>query len=107
MVVTRYFGGTKLGTGGLVKAYSEAARLALENAGVRENFVTDKIKVDIDFPSYDSLLKAIHRNGAREIKADFSDRVSIEIEIRRSRTDQLVGEIVELSRGKAAIEKVE
>ena len=106
LVVTRYFGGTKLGTGGLVRAYSESARLALEHSGVRENFLIEKLKVDTEFSAYDSLLKAIHRMGAREIKADFSDRVSIQIEIRRSKADLMIAEIVELSRGKAIVEKI-
>ncbi len=106
LVVTRYFGGTKLGTGGLVKAYSEAAKLALESSGVKENFVTGKIKVDIEFSAYDSLLKAIHRNAARETKADFSDRVSVQIEVRLSKVEPLIAEIIELSRGKATVEKI-
>ncbi len=106
LVVTRYFGGTKLGTGGLVKAYSEAARLALESAGVKEQFITDRVKVEIEFSAYDNLVKALSRLGARQIKADFSDIVSLELEIRQSKTAQLVGEITELSKGKAKVEKV-
>ncbi len=106
LVVTRYFGGTKLGTGGLVKAYSEAARLALESAGVKEQFITDRVKVEIEFSAYDNLVKALSRLGARQIKADFSDIVALELEIRQSKTAQLVGEITELSKGKAKVEKV-
>ncbi len=106
LVVTRYFGGTKLGTGGLVKAYSEAARLALESAGVKEQFITDRVKVEIEFSAYDNLVKALSRLGARQTKADFSDIVALELEIRRSKTAQLVGEITELSKGKAKVEKV-
>lgn len=107
LVVTRYFGGTKLGTGGLVKAYSEAAKLALEHSGIKDNFVVDRLKIEIDFPVYDSLMKATARLGATQIKADFSDTVSMELEIRRSRTEELINEITQLSRGKAKIEKVQ
>lgn len=106
LVVTRYFGGTKLGTGGLVKAYGEAAKLALERSGVKENFVVDRLKVEIDFPVYDSLMKTVARLGAKQIKADFSDIVSVEIEIRRSKTEELISEITQLSKGKAKVEKV-
>ena len=105
VVVTRYFGGTKLGTGGLVKAYSEAAKLAMDSSGTKENFVTDRLKVEIEFPVYDTLMKVVHRLGAVEANADFSDRVSLELEIRRSLSDRLVDEIVQISKGKAKIEK--
>jgi uncharacterized YigZ family protein len=106
LVVTRYFGGTKLGTGGLVRAYSDAASLALENSGLKENFLTDHLKIEIDFPAYDNLTKIINRLEASQIKADYSDRVSLELEIRRSRTEQLLAEVNKLSKGKAKIEKV-
>ncbi len=105
LVVTRYFGGTKLGTGGLVKAYSEAAKLAMESSGVKENFITDRLIVEIDFPIYDSLMKTVHRLGAVETKSEFTDRVSVELEIRRSLSEHLFAEIVQLSKGKAKIEK--
>lgn len=104
VVVTRYFGGTKLGTGGLVRAYSEAARLALERAGEKEHFLTSVLTVGIEFPLYDLLAKTIHRLGARQIDARFTDRVAVDIEIRRSRAEELRNEIVQLSGGKAKIE---
>ncbi|UCE25179.1 MAG: YigZ family protein [Candidatus Zixiibacteriota bacterium] len=106
LVVTRYFGGTRLGTGGLVKAYSEAARLAMESAGIKERFITDRVRVEIEFPVYDGLLKAVRRLGARQVKSDFSDIVSLELEIRRSKKQHLLSEITELSKGKAKVEEI-
>lgn len=106
LVVTRYFGGTKLGTGGLARAYSDAARLAMDASGTRENFITSSFRVEIDFPVYDSLVKAAHRLGAVERKSEFSDRVTLELEIRKSLADRLLSEITELSKGRAAIEKL-
>ncbi|UCG61456.1 MAG: YigZ family protein [Candidatus Zixiibacteriota bacterium] len=105
LVVTRYFGGTKLGSGGLVKAYSESAGLALAKSGVKENFITDHLRVEIDFSIYDSLKKVAHRHGAIETQADYSDRVALDYQIRQSRTAQFMAEINELSKGQAKIEK--
>jgi uncharacterized YigZ family protein len=105
LVVTRYFGGTKLGTGGLVKAYSEAASLALDKSGARENFVTDHLRVEIEFSIYDSIKKVAHRLGATETQADYSDRVALQYKIRKSKTAQFMAEITELSKGQAKIEK--
>jgi len=105
IVVTRYFGGTKLGTGGLVRAYSEAAKLVVEKSGTKENFITESIKVEIEFPFYDQLVKILPRYAAKQTKADYSDRVALELEVRQSRAAELIAEISQLSGGKARIER--
>ncbi len=107
IVVTRYFGGTKLGTGGLVKAYGETAQLTLKQSGSLERFLTDSFKVEIDFPLYDPLIKRIHQVGAIQDSAEFSDRVTMQLTIRRSLADMLEAAITELSSGRANIEKIE
>ena len=107
LVVTRYFGGTKLGTGGLVRAYGDAARQALDASGTRENFITTAFRVVIDFGIYDNLVKTISRLGAAQRKSDFADRVTLELEIRNSLAERLIADITELSKGKAVIEKIE
>ncbi|UCD64333.1 MAG: YigZ family protein [Candidatus Zixiibacteriota bacterium] len=106
LVVTRYFGGTKLGTGGLAKAYGEAARLVLEKSGVRERFVSDRLRVAVDFALYDSLTQLLKRLGAVQTTADFTDTVTLELEVRRSKSDLLKAEIQKLSRGTAKIEEI-
>jgi uncharacterized YigZ family protein len=107
LVVTRYFGGTKLGTGGLVKAYGETAQLVLKQSGAVERFLTDSFKVEIDFSLYDPLIKRIHQIGAVQDEAEFSDRVTMTVTIRRSLADTLEVAITELSAGRAHIEKIE
>lgn len=67
MVVTRYFGGKKLGTGGLVRAYSSSARLALEAAGRHE--ARDILHLELLLP-YSLLGKA--QNLARELPFDIT-----------------------------------
>ncbi len=107
VIVTRYFGGTKLGPGGLARAYSEAARGAIERSGRQESFVTESIRLGIEFPLYDRLMKILPRFDATQAKADFSDRVIIELEVRKSKADELVAEVVRLTGGKADIERSE
>jgi len=106
LVVTRYFGGTKLGTGGLVHAYSESAKLVLEKSGIKENFITDRFKIEIAFSQYDKLIQTIHKHNTTIITSDFSDHVSVVLEVRQSLSDFLTKEITELSKGKAKIEKL-
>ena len=103
LVVTRYFGGTKLGRGGLVRAYSEAARLVLDLAGQKENFVMSAIEVEVDFARYDQLVRLCSRLSARQTESDFSDVVRVRLEIRRSRAEELIDSITELTDGRAKI----
>ncbi len=105
IVVTRYFGGTKLGTGGLVRAYSEAARFVAEMSGARENFVTEAVKVEIEFSFYDQLTNLLAKYNAKQTKADYSDRVALEFEVRRSRAAELIAGIFQLSGGRAKVER--
>lgn len=107
LVVTRYFGGTKLGTGGLARAYAEAARLAIDKSGVKENFITTGYLVEAEIAVYDSLVKILNRLGATQTDSQFSDRVTLRVQIRKSKADRLVDEITALSRGKAKIERIE
>lgn len=106
LVVTRYYGGVKLGTGGLVRAYGDAATVALDRAGRLQQFVMDSIEVVIEFRLYDRLIKLMHSFGALQCGVDFSDRVTLEIQVRQSRVEALITSIVEMSSGKAAIERL-
>ena len=107
VVVTRYFGGTKLGTGGLVRAYSEAALLSLEKAGKKTNYITDSIRLTIEFSFYDRILKVIEKLKAKQTESDFSERVSMTVQIRKSLTEKFVRELTDISRGTAQIKKQE
>ena len=106
VVVTRYYGGTKLGTGGLVRAYGDAASEALEKAGKIECFITGRFKVTVEFSLYDQLIKLLSASGVKPVESDFTDKVTLIVEVRLSREEALKDEIVGLSSGKAAIEKL-
>lgn len=107
VVVTRYFGGTKLGTGGLVRAYSDSARQALSKSGRKEHFVTGTVRVKIDFSYYDAVLKIAHESGAVQSDAEFTDTVTMRLTVRESRIDRLIETIIEGTNGKAEIEKID
>jgi uncharacterized YigZ family protein len=105
VVVTRYYGGTKLGSGGLVRSYSEAALLALEKAGKKTIYVTDRIRLIIDFSYYDQTLKLLEEFGIKQTLSDFAEKVSMEIEVRKSLTAQFERKITDITRGTAQIEE--
>ncbi len=106
VIVTRYFGGTKLGTGGLVRAYGDCVKAVLEKSDTKKVFQTSLLRVIIAFPLYNKLLLTMTKLEATQVEAKFSDEIDITIEIRNSLLDKLQSEIVELSGGKAVIEQI-
>jgi uncharacterized YigZ family protein len=104
LVVTRYFGGTKLGTGGLTHAYSDCARATVEHSGIKEHFILNRYRVELEFSYYDRWKILVNRLGVTERDAIFEDHVRLVAEIRRSRGDELVQALVELTAGKGKIE---
>jgi len=104
VVVTRYFGGTKLGPGGLARAYSDAARLTLEQAGRSTRYITGLATATLDFALYDRWLKLLQKMGATVVGSQFADKATMQIEVRLSRLDELQRTFVELTSGKGQIE---
>jgi uncharacterized YigZ family protein len=104
LVVTRYFGGTKLGTGGLTRAYSEAAALVLTESGRRPEYLTERFRLRLDFAVYERWLQTLRQLEANVLKTDFAEAVSMTVAVRRSRTAQLTEAFIELTSGKGNIE---
>jgi uncharacterized YigZ family protein len=67
IVVTRYFGGTKLGTGGLVRAYTEAARIALNSLETEHKIPKQRLRIDVPYKLYETVKRLIASyNGSIE-----------------------------------------
>jgi uncharacterized YigZ family protein len=107
VVVTRYFGGTKLGPGGLSRAYSDTARAVLELSGERTNYITRHFRCDLQFPLYDTWLRELHKLGATVVDSRFADRVALTMEIRVSQAERLKAAFVQLTSGKGLLEEVD
>ena len=105
-MVTRYYGGTKLGTGGLARAYSEAAGLVLDQSGICVRFVEERFSIEIDFPLYNRLQLMLSKLPAEITDSTFSDRVRLEVACRQSLSDKLQEGFVELTQGKGKIERI-
>jgi len=106
VVVTRYFGGTKLGVGGLVRAYSESAALTLDESGVSRRYHYQTIRLQTDFSHYQLLLNLLNSLDGLVEDSQFSDTVSLTVKIRISRVDKFVATFTELTHGKGMLERV-
>jgi len=103
VVVTRYFGGTKLGTGGLSRAYSEAAGAAIEVAEVIEKFITRSLIMTVEFPDYNQVERIIHQLGGNIVGADFKEKVGLKVEIRLSMVQKLRESLINATAGRIVI----
>mgnify|MGYP001201798797 CR=1 FL=1 len=105
IVVTRYYGGVKLGTGGLVRAYTSAAKLAINEAKVVERVVNDLFLVRIDYTLHGKVQNEL-MNGDYIIKeTTYDDKVNIFVYCRPDLSNKLVSRITDVSSGKASIEE--
>lgn len=107
VVVTRYFGGTKLGTGGLVRAYGDAARQVLDASGVKVCYHTIGYVLEMDFTYYNPVQQLLTRLEAVINDSQFTDRVTLHVAIRRSLAETLERDYVETTQGKASITRTE
>lgn len=101
VVVTRYFGGILLGAGGLVRAYSTAASMALEEGGTKvyEDYTVYTIK--IPYSDYGKMLTELTSFDAIIDNTDFSDEITIDFAIRSDVNDTFVNKIIDIFFGKA------
>ena len=84
IIVTRYFGGTLLGTGGLIRAYTAAAKAGLDNAGVMEVRRGVTARIDADYNSLGKLQYICVDEGAVIRNIDYSENVQLELLIELS-----------------------
>jgi uncharacterized YigZ family protein len=81
IVITRYFGGVKLGTSGLIKAYGNTAKFAIESAGVETATIKKKLFIELPYTDTQLLLHYINKFKANVLKRDFLQSVTFTIEI--------------------------
>lgn len=88
VVVTRYFGGTELGVGGLVRAYSQATKDVLDSATIVEKRPQTRFSAVVDYDDSGTVRGILESDGA-EFDADYSERVVFDVSVPRAEADAL------------------
>ena len=92
VIVTRYFGGTLLGTGGLVRAYSESTLKALENA----NYVIKEkgylVEIELDYNEIEDFKKICRKNNILIVEEKYLEEIKIIIEISKEKYHNIISQ---------------
>lgn len=89
LLVVRYFGGTLLGTGGLVRAYKEAAAAAIQNAQIVEKTIDDTFVLHFEYPLLNEVMRVLNQYEESRWTQNFTETCEMEVNIRQSQSQQL------------------
>lgn len=107
VVVTRYFGGTKLGKGGLVRAYGDAVRAVLEAVPRAEKITTHKVRLVLPYPYYERIKLLITEHQGKILNEEFAGDVTILSRFTLELFPAFQNALQELSRGSLKAEIIE
>lgn len=103
VVVTRYFGGILLGTGGLVRAYTDATKAAIEAADVVTVSVCVDIVLEVPYSLYEQLCRVAEASGAKLRESDFAENVLLTFRMLDGTQLPFLEKLTELTRGQSEI----
>lgn len=98
-VVTRYFGGVKLGTGGLVRAYGGAVSDCIDIAKIVSMEQVKILTLKSDYDNYSKLLKILSNDNLRLVDTDFSDKVVLTVAVKNDYERALNEKLMDLYKG--------
>ncbi len=96
LVVTRYFGGVKLGTGGLVRAYGSAAKAVIERLPLTEKVVAVTVEMACSYANFDPLKRLLPRYEAVTLNEQFTDVVTLTLRVPEDMLDAFLRETSQL-----------
>ncbi len=106
VVVTRYFGGTLLGTGGLVHAYSLGAKMAIEAAGVAQFEEYSVLEVTATYSDHQRIAFELEKADAIIDGTEYADNVKVTFAVKKAKVDDISRRITEISAGKSAAKRI-
>lgn len=103
VVVARYFGGTKLGTGGLMRAYGRVSYELLKSCESEKKYLTDKIAFSVDFDFVNVAHSVISSYSAELKDSHYGEKVTFDVEVRASKMAAFKAKITEATNGQVKI----
>jgi len=105
VVVTRYFGGTLLGTGGLIRAYGQTVKAALENSVIGEEVEGYRLKVEADYSDVGKVQYLLAQRKITIIDSVFEQTVTFELQMKKEVLQEITDELIETTCGRIIIKE--
>ncbi len=100
VLIVRYFGGTLLGTGGLVKAYGDAVKAVLDGLVTEEYVEKTDFSLTVPYDLYETVKRVLSAAGAAVLNEDFTSEITISGQVPVSSSEKLQSSLSEISNGK-------
>ena len=107
VAVVRYFGGIKLGAGGLVRAYSSSAAENLDGADIRVLEMCQEQVLTVDYSGIDSVQKYISTHPCSLLSSDYGAKVSFKVAVKKTDADGFISGLVDYMQGRVETQKGE
>ena len=107
VVIVRYFGGTKLGTGGLVKAYTEATQLVLAELPITAKVERQSVQVTIPYPYYDPVKRLVEAHQGQVEAEEFATEITLRLTFTADDMPAFQAALAETTSGQVSVAKYE
>ncbi|MFQ9509669.1 MAG: YigZ family protein [Lachnospiraceae bacterium] len=106
VVVTRYFGGTLLGTGGLVRAYSGATKEGLAQSTIVEKKLADNLLIETDYNGIGKIQYILAQAGLNPMNVTYTDKVTLTVAVPVNLTGKIEADLTEGTYGRAILSRL-
>lgn len=105
VAVVRYFGGIKLGAGGLVRAYSSSAAENLDGADIRLLQMCSEYVITVDYTGIDGVQKYLSSHVCTLLSTDYGEKVAFKIAVKKAEGESFIEGLIDYMQGRVAYEK--
>jgi uncharacterized YigZ family protein len=107
VVVTRYFGGTKLGTGGLARAYSECARQVIDRCLIIKKYLYDRIQLEFEYHLFGSVMRIVSLYDAKILESIYDQNTKLMVSVRKSLVEPFKSNLIEVTSARIMIRAID
>ncbi len=105
VAIVRYFGGIKLGAGGLVRAYSSSASENLVGAEIRVMEVCKECKIEVDYTGVDGVQKYISTHTCSLLSTDYGEKVLYTVAVKKTELEGFIKDLIDYMQGRVRCEE--
>jgi uncharacterized YigZ family protein len=106
VVVTRYFGGVKLGTGGLIRAYGGVTLQTLQRAAFKTVYMTHDVQLTSSYHHLNTVMAAIEKFSGKMIQSDYAESIQLKIQLRQSYSQDFIQYVIDCTSGQVEPSRV-